>query len=193
MSKSSEAVKRWRARTKDRMVKAMGSKCQCCGYNTSTNSLAFHHIDPSIKDLSFGGLRANPAQWSSVVAELRKCILVCNNCHGEIHAGVRRLPDTYQLFDESFAEYKIAFEKLVDKCSICNNDKYSNMKFCSHKCAATSRRKVNWDDVDLLKLMKDYTIGELEVKLGISNAAIYKRRDKILKGLYENRIPDQTR
>ena len=42
-------------------------------------------------------------------------------------------------------------------------------------------KKVDWDSIDLLKLLKEHSIGELEKMLGVSNAAIYKRRDKILK------------
>ena len=177
MSKSSEAVKRWRASTKDRMVQAMGGKCQCCGYNKCNNSLAFHHLDPSKKDMGFGETRANPKQWSVLVEELRKCILVCNNCHGEIHAGVRNIPEDYVSFDESFAEYKELKE--YDTCS-CGKEKPATFKFCSHTCANSNRRKVDWDTVDLLSLMKTHTISQLEDMFGVSNAAIYKRRDKIL-------------
>ena len=177
MSKSSEAVKRWRANTKDRMVKAMGSKCQCCGYNTCNNSLAFHHIDPKRKDLTFADTRANPQKWNLIVEELRKCILVCHNCHAEIHVGIRTIPEIYFIFDESFADYKIETE--YNFC-ICGKEKPQTFKFCSHKCAATNRRKVDWDNIDLIELLKNHSITELEDKLGISNAAIYKRRDKIL-------------
>jgi len=107
MSRSSEAVKRWRANTKDRMVKSMGGKCQCCGYNICNNSLAFHHIDPTKKDLVFANTRANPQSWGTIVEELKKCILVCLNCHSEIHAGIRNVPDKYFEFDESYSEYKV--------------------------------------------------------------------------------------
>lgn len=177
MSKSSEAVRRWRANTKDRMVKAMGGKCQCCGYNACNNSLAFHHIEPSKKDFSFGSTRANPQKWIGIVEELRKCILVCNNCHGEIHAGVKNIPDKYSVFDESYSVYRDICE--YNLCG-CGTKKPTNFKFCSQKCAAKNHRKVDWDSIDLLELMKTNTISQLEDMLGVSNAAIYKRRDKIL-------------
>lgn len=177
MSKSSEAVKRWRDSNKGRMVAAMGGKCQCCGYNVCNNALAFHHIDPSKKDLTFGITRANPTSWEKFVIELRKCILVCHNCHSEIHAGIRNIPENYSIFDESYSDYKNIAE--YDYCS-CGAKKISSFRFCSQTCAAKNRRKVNWDSIDLIELLKNHTISELEEKLGISNAAIYKRRDKIL-------------
>jgi hypothetical protein len=181
MSKSSEAVKKWRSVTKIRMVDAMGGKCQCCGYDRCNNSLAFHHLDPAQKENGFGDIRSNPSNWINIVEELRKCILVCHNCHSEIHAGIRGIPDVYNTFNEEFLDYKASFEAEYDNCSICNNKKTLTRKFCSAKCAATNKRKVDWDSIDLLQLMKDNTITQLVEKLGISNAAIYKRRDKILK------------
>ena len=94
MSSSSEAVKRWRLNTKDRMVQAMGGKCQCCGYNKTNKALAFHHIDPDKKDMGFGDTRANPKSWQKIIIELKKCILVCHNCHSEIHDGIENYPST---------------------------------------------------------------------------------------------------
>jgi len=179
MSYRSESVKRWRENTKDKMVEAMGSKCQCCGYNKHTAALAFHHIDPSQKDIGFGGARANPKAWPKIVNELRKCILVCHNCHSEIHAGVRELPETYEVFNEAFADFKKVSE--YDACPICNDKKPIAQKFCSHICAQKNSRKVDWDSIDLLDLLDKHGIGELENILGVSNAAIYKRRNKLLK------------
>ena len=179
MSVSSERVKKWRASTKDRMVEAMGGKCQCCGYDKTNKALAFHHIDPKEKDMGFGDTRANPKSWSKIVEELRKCILVCHNCHSEIHDGIRMLPKKYVTFNEEFSDYRKVAE--FDSCPVCGNDKPVKQKFCSHKCAQTNKRKVDWDSIDLLDLLSKHSISELERMLGVSNAAIYKRRDKIIK------------
>ena len=160
------------------MVDAMGGKCQCCGYNTCKEALAFHHIDPAHKDVAFGTIRANPQSWEVLVKELKKCILVCHNCHSEIHAGVREVPNTFARFDESYADWRKIEE--YDNCPVCNTQKPAKQKYCSHKCAQTNRRKVDWDNIDLLDLLEKHSIGELEEMLGVSNAAIYKRRDKIL-------------
>jgi len=179
MSISSERVKKWRETTKQRMVESMGGECQCCGYNNCDKALAFHHIDPTQKDIGFGDTRANPKSWAKLIEELKKCILVCHNCHSEIHAGVRFLPEKYSKFNDNFIDYRNIIE--YDVCPTCHGQKPAKQKFCSHKCASTNRRKVDWDSIDLLKLLKEHSIGELEKMLGVSNAAIYKRRDKILK------------
>ena len=181
MSYSSERVKAWRNRTKEKMVEAMGGKCQCCGYDKCNTALAFHHIDPTQKDFSFGKIRANPKEWILVVEELKKCILVCHNCHSEIHAGVRNIPESYEVFNDDFLSYE-AIQK-YDECPICKSEKPIKQKYCSHKCAQLNSRKVDWDSVDLLELMKTHKISELEVMFNVSNAAIYKRRNKILNQL----------
>ena len=107
MSKSSEAVKRWRANTKNRMVVAMGGKCQICGYSRCNDALDFHHIDPSTKEISLGAVRGSPVSWHKIVAELRKCIMICANCHREIHTGMTDIPDEFSTFNEEYANYRI--------------------------------------------------------------------------------------
>lgn len=179
MSIKSSRVKAWRHRSKERMVSAMGGKCQCCGYDKCQQALAFHHIDPTVKEMAFGSLRANPKKWESVIEELKKCILVCHNCHSEIHAGVRELPKQYASFDEEYSSFRKIQE--YDSCPVCGSDKPVTNSFCSPTCATTNRRKVDWDNIDLIDLMSKHGISELEDMLGISNAAIYKRRNKILK------------
>jgi hypothetical protein len=175
---TSEKVKKWRRETKQRMIVAMGNSCQCCGYDKCNDSLTFHHIDPSQKKLKFGGVRANPQSWSKIVDELRKCVLVCRNCHGEIEAGFREMPAQYIKFDEKFEDYRSIGK--YDDCPKCGNKKAVTQKFCSHTCAQKNSRKVDWDAIDLLTMMQKHRISELEEMLGVSNAAIYKRRNKIL-------------
>lgn len=180
MSISSNRVKEWRHRSKERMVESMGGKCQCCGYNRCNNSLAFHHIDPTQKESAFGNTRANPQNWGKVVEELKKCILVCHNCHSEIHAGVREVPKLFAKFDESFADYK-QLKTEYDECPACGTNKPKSNKFCSPKCASTNRRKVDWDSINVIELLREHGITELEKILGVSNAAIYKQRNKLLR------------
>ena len=106
MSKSSEKVKAWRKRTKERMVESMGGCCQICGYNKTHKALEFHHIDPNEKEMGFGETRANNVSWAKLVVELRKCIMLCSNCHKEVHEGITELPRSYASFDENYVEYK---------------------------------------------------------------------------------------
>lgn len=88
MSRSSENVKTWRQNTKRRMVQSMGGKCVICNYDRCPEALDFHHIDPFQKDFQMGDILASPQRWTIIVAELKKCVLLCANCHRELHAGL---------------------------------------------------------------------------------------------------------
>ena len=62
--------------------------CAICGYNKCARSLDFHHVNPQNKKFNLS--MANLHKKDSLVAEeLNKCILVCRNCHGEIHEKER--------------------------------------------------------------------------------------------------------
>lgn len=68
-----------------------GGKCAICGYKKSQRALSFHHKDPSKKSfgLSSKGLTRS---WEKTKEELDKCILLCANCHMEVHDGLTQLP-----------------------------------------------------------------------------------------------------
>jgi len=62
-----------------------GGVCVICGYDKCLASLVFHHEDPLSKDFS---ISEHMTSWDAIVLELDKCVLVCANCHGEIHDGM---------------------------------------------------------------------------------------------------------
>jgi hypothetical protein len=80
---------------KEKCIVYKGSKCIVCGYDRCTRALQFHHLDPEIKLFAIGGNLLR--KWSDVQAELDKCVLICGNCHAELHAGLIQLEDFAQL------------------------------------------------------------------------------------------------
>ena len=90
----SHFVSERRRKLKKMAVELKGGKCQICGYSRSVWALDFHHIDDKLKsfDLSSGGLTRS---WVKVQEEIKKCVLVCSNCHREIHAGLVDLQKLY--------------------------------------------------------------------------------------------------
>ena len=65
----------------------VGSACWFCGYDKTKRNLCFHHVDESKK--LFGlTTRELMLKWERVLAEMKKCVFVCANCHGEIHEGI---------------------------------------------------------------------------------------------------------
>lgn len=69
----------------DLIRKQRGGKCERCGYNNYQGALEFHHIDPSKKDFTVGD---RDFKLKDCIEETKKCVLICANCHREIHAGL---------------------------------------------------------------------------------------------------------
>ena len=73
-----------RREIKQSLVDYKGGKCEKCGYNKSLKALQFHHLNPKDKKFAISeNLRSLNAK--DLQKELDKCILVCANCHAEIH------------------------------------------------------------------------------------------------------------
>ena len=58
--------------------------CLICGYKRCAYALYFHHIEEKLYEMS----SAQILPWNKMAAEMKKCIVVCANCHYEIHSGL---------------------------------------------------------------------------------------------------------
>ncbi len=88
-SENYKRLKSFRSKNKEKAVEYKGGKCIICGYNRCISALEFHHLDPKEKDFSISN-NCNRA-WYKIKIELDKCILVCSNCHREIHSNLIEL------------------------------------------------------------------------------------------------------
>jgi hypothetical protein len=77
-----------RKKYKQYIIKLLGGECQICGYNRCIRNFTFHHIRDKRFEISE---RAFQFSLSKTLPELKKCILICHNCHGEIHDGLVKL------------------------------------------------------------------------------------------------------
>ncbi len=182
MSRQSQAVKDWRKRTKQRMIDSLGGKCMICGYDKCNSSLTFHHLDPTLKEISISRTCENPKSWKKIVDELRKCICLCRNCHGEVHANITKLPEKIIQFDEKYAEYvDHQQEELYDECPVCGNKKKKMNTTCSKDCAASRQCKIAWDTIDIRDLIinKKMNYNQIGDLLGVSSGSVIKRLKKL--------------
>lgn len=81
------AVKNRRRKLKVMAVEYKGKKCILCGYNRCVGALDLHHLDESKKEFGLS-VRGMTRSWNKIKKEADKCVLVCANCHREIHAGM---------------------------------------------------------------------------------------------------------
>lgn len=58
-----------------------GGKCQICGYNKNLAALTFHHQEN--KDILM--CRIFDHNHNNIIKEMKKCKLICFNCHQELH------------------------------------------------------------------------------------------------------------
>jgi hypothetical protein len=67
------------------LIDHLGSACMECGYSRCIRNLSFHHLEDklfSLQERAFSGI------WAVLLLEVRKCVLLCHNCHGEVHEGI---------------------------------------------------------------------------------------------------------
>lgn len=65
-----------------------GAKCQFCGYSKCQKALHFHHIDPTTKKFGISDAICSAYSKEEIEAEIKKCVLICANCHIETHDGL---------------------------------------------------------------------------------------------------------
>lgn len=72
---------------KKEAIALLGGICAKCSGTFHPAAYDFHHIDPNEKEEGVAKLLQSYAvDHPKVQQELEKCILLCSNCHREIHA-----------------------------------------------------------------------------------------------------------
>jgi len=83
-----DAVRKRRKVLRQKALAYLGGRCQGCGYDRCMEALEFHHLESSQKDFGISG-KGYTRSWTKVREELNKCMLLCANCHREVHAGLQ--------------------------------------------------------------------------------------------------------
>ncbi len=76
-----EKKKRKRARIRKEIDGLKVGGCSICGYSKCLTALCFHHVGGG-KDKEISKIQSS---LNMAIKEMNKCILVCSNCHAEIH------------------------------------------------------------------------------------------------------------
>lgn len=169
-------VKSVRQRNKDRIISVMGGQCCICGYNKCKTALELHHLDAKAKEFTICE-NLNQA-WETIVTELPKTVLVCCNCHREIHAGLIVAPvkSTFNpvIADSITQEIKQLKHKALCYCKNCGALVTSGNVYCV-ECAATMRRIVERPGRDILKsLVRTMPFIQIAKLYGVSDNAVRK-------------------
>lgn len=163
--------------TKERVISVMGGKCQLCGYDKCAKALELHHIDPSQKNRVISGNLLNNS-WDKLCDELRKCILVCANCHREIHSGLYEgelvssfNEDVATMFSKLIADLKT---KHLHYCKTCGKIISSRSVRCA-ECSRLERSVTNKPNRNELKsLIRSTPFITIAKRYGVTDNAVRK-------------------
>lgn len=165
-------VQKAQRRKKIDAVNAFGGKCCICGYKKCINALEFHHTKNKKEHPSYVIMRW---KWEDAKKELNKCILVCANCHREIH------------YKDTTIELKKYLKPFIKKkclrCKLNYETKNYDQKFCSYKCFYFNSRKCKHPSKkELLKLIKTNSWVNIGKMFKVSDNTIRKwaKKYKIL-------------
>jgi hypothetical protein len=67
------------------LIQQKGDCCERCGYKSNQAALAFHHLNPATKSFPVDLRSCSNTSWQTLLEEAQKCMLLCLNCHAEIH------------------------------------------------------------------------------------------------------------
>ena len=178
---SSKATSDFRRRRKENLILVSGGKCQLCGYDKSNSALEFHHIDDTQKLYSIAA-NGTCHDLEKDLKEIQKCILVCANCHREIHDGnysAQELEEKKFYNEEIANRLRLDKQKLSEKtlyfCLKCGKQLYDkNISGLCEECYKQSLRtnRPTRDELKFLIRNKPFTkIGE---QFGVSDNGIRK-------------------
>ncbi len=100
-----KAVRRKRKQIREKAIAYKGGRCEICGYKRCPEAMEFHHTNNNEKDFGISE-KGYTRSWKKVKAELDKCVMLCANCHREVHAGSLQLPR--EIVVEKSGEFKEA-------------------------------------------------------------------------------------
>lgn len=159
-----------RQKRKKELVEIMGGKCILCGYDKCIAALEFHHINKNEKkyQISSGSCHS----WEEDIEEVKKCALVCSNCHKEIEAFNL---ESYCSFDEEkFKEIDKQKQSTEYKCQRCGQDVEKDAKFCKTCWSFLNRKIERPSREELKKLIRNNTFTNIANMFKVSDNTIRK-------------------
>ena len=75
---------KYRMNKKQKLIQYKGGKCEKCGYSKIEypRVFTFHHLDPNKKEFT---ISVSNVSLERAKKEVDKCLLLCQNCHSEVH------------------------------------------------------------------------------------------------------------
>ncbi len=100
-------------------------QCLICGFNKNTDILVFHHRNPENKEFKIS--QRNTSTIDVLTEEIKKCDLLCPNCHRELHWNEMQnnLKENVSETTIKKRKYQEWFNELKkDGCSKCGEKRF---------------------------------------------------------------------
>ena len=119
------------------LIAMRGGKCEICGYDKNIAALDFHHKDPSTKKFQLDSRHLSNTTTEDIIEESKKCILVCSNCHRELHNPQMDKSNIPTLLEEMTSKHSsVEHKKAKHFCEYCGKEMpyTTGKRFCSKEC-----------------------------------------------------------
>lgn len=168
-------VRNCRQKRKLDLIKVLGGKCQICGFDLFPSALEFHHENPEEKEYSLSNRTLTLEQD---LKEIKKCFLLCANCHRGVHNNYYQNPKNHIFIEEIAQKLIQEKEELAIKhykyCKDCGKEIDSGAIRCQ-KCAAIAQRKaVRPNREELKDMIRELPFTQIGKGFGVSDNAVRK-------------------
>lgn len=108
---------------KEKLLEIKGvHECGQCGYNKTTSSLDFHHINETNKNFRVSrGYRED--RWKIpldlIITEMDKCVVICRNCHSVKHVDTKKFKRLRKQIEHKVNNHR-SKQKKIDRAIISN-------------------------------------------------------------------------
>lgn len=176
MSKAKD-VSNYRRRRKQNLIQVLGGKCQICGFDLFADALEFHHEDPTKKDYALSA-KGTCHDIEADLNEVKKCFLLCANCHRGVHSGYYDAP-TKHIFNEEFAcqlinqrnELSVKHDNYCIDCGQIIDKGATRCSKCYAKYRQTCKRPTRDELKQMIRTMPFTQIGK---QFGVDDNSIRK-------------------
>lgn len=195
MTPNAVRVVRCRKNIKRKAVAFLGGRCLRCGYSKCIDAMEFHHRDPNQKDFNLS-VRGLYRRFDLVQEELKKCDLLCANCHREVHADLWAAKTAQEVIPQrshwpskedltAWVQKEplltLASRLGVSRSTVRNWCKVLGVPLPDHRSrlpgakVVTRKNPTLWPDPDLLRSMVwKKSVLQLSKDLGVSEVAVKK-------------------
>lgn len=103
---------------KEKLIQILGGECGCG--ESDLYKLSFHHRNPEDKSFTLDQTNLYKKSWEIIEEEVKKCDLLCLNCHAILHEKAR---DSSRVFKEKYKRGRelklILIKQFGGMCSDC--------------------------------------------------------------------------